>query len=180
MAANICLFRRAALEAVEFYRPAVLYSQDWDLAVRLADAGWGNVYCDEVLASYRVWEDAGKVRPKRQMIEVGDCLRIYEGSVMPAFARRNWDDAPVWKARRATALSHGTVIDNPLFSTREQRDLLSLVQRLGNSNLLRVQTRLLKCGLGPVVRAQRKCVVASKDIAKSALATARSFKPKAR
>src|SRR5690606_23416431 len=59
VAANICMFRRSALEKTGIlYRPKLKFCEDWDLFLRLADAGWGNVYCNEVLASYRVWTDA--------------------------------------------------------------------------------------------------------------------------
>ena len=68
VAANICMFREEALRALDYYRAEVEYVQDWDLSVRIADQGWGNVYCDEVLADYRMWEDAGQVRPRRKRI----------------------------------------------------------------------------------------------------------------
>src|ERR1035437_8407143 len=46
--ANILTFRREALEAVDFLDPSLRFADDWDLGVRLADGGWGNVYATEV------------------------------------------------------------------------------------------------------------------------------------
>ncbi len=48
VAANICMFRRSALEAVNFYRRDLSFAEDWDLAFRLAAGGYGNIYVRDV------------------------------------------------------------------------------------------------------------------------------------
>ena len=173
VAANICIFRRAALEEVDFYKTDMAFCDDWDLSVRLADAGWGNVYDERVLAKYRVWTDAGGVRPRRKLDEVEGNLRVFGEALAPAFKRRGWDEAPLLQSRRAMALSHGSVLDSPLFSARERRQLQTLLRKLGGSSRLRVQSALLRCGLGPLVRGGRASVTMAKDVAKRALAKRR-------
>ncbi|MGH7999076.1 MAG: glycosyltransferase family 2 protein, partial [Brasilonema sp.] len=57
-ASSIFLFRTQALQAVGFYGDAHLkYSEDYDLAIRMSDAGYANIYSDDILAEYRVWSD---------------------------------------------------------------------------------------------------------------------------
>ena len=166
VAANICTFRRAALHEGGFYQAGMKFCEDWNLSVRLADRGWGNVYSDQVLAKYRVWEDASQVRPRRKLSEVEGFLWVFERELQPAWTRRGWDAAPLRKARRAIALSHGSVLDSPLFCARDRGELKRLLKRLGDSSRLRLQTFLLRCGLGGLVRAQRGAAGSARDFAK--------------
>ena len=64
VAANIVMFRAAPLRQLDYYRGRPDFVEDYDLSVRMPDAGYGNVYCDEILARYRVWTD-----PKRGALE---------------------------------------------------------------------------------------------------------------
>ncbi len=175
VAANICIFRREALEAVDFLRTDMAFCDDWDLSVRLADAGWGNVYAAEVLADYRVWEDADQVRPRRKRDEVEGCIRVFEDDLVPAFARRGWDAAPLQKRRRALALEHCSVLDSPLFSPPERRELLRLLRVLGASPRLNLRVRLLRLGYGPFLRWQQDLKVKFRDKIKGLLVVARQF-----
>ena len=173
VAANICLFRAQALRELGFYRVAVRYAQDWDLSVRLAQAGWGNVYCDEILADYRVWEDKAQLRPRRKQTELEDAFSIYEESLAPAFAGRGWDEALLQKQRRALALAHAVVLDSPLFGRADRRALQRQLQRLGDSPALRARCFWVRRGFGPVVRWRIGAALAAKDAAKGLLHLAR-------
>ncbi|MVM38072.1 glycosyltransferase [Spirosoma sp. HMF3257] len=70
VAANIILFRRIAIESVNFWDPNLAFADDWDLAVRLADQGWGNCFSPNILANYRVWSGVGNIRQKRKLDEI--------------------------------------------------------------------------------------------------------------
>ena len=59
VAANICMFRTSALQQANYYDERIGHGEDWDLSVRLSALGWDNLYCNEVLAAYRVWMDGG-------------------------------------------------------------------------------------------------------------------------
>ncbi len=172
VAANICLFRRAALEAVDFYKTDMAFCDDWDLSIRLADAGWGNVYDARVLAQYRVWEDAEQVRPRRKLDEVEGCIRVYDEALAPAYARRNWDAGELKSQRRALALVHASVIDLPIFRPAERRRLTALLKKLGDSPPLRLRLRLMRMGYGPILRARRAAENLARDRAKALLGTA--------
>jgi GT2 family glycosyltransferase len=145
VAANVCLFRRAALVQVDFFRPAAQYCDDWDLSVRLADAGWGNVYVNEVLASYRVWDTPARIR--RKLAEVEGCRRLIEDSLMPAFARREWSLAPIMKARHQFALGHAVCLRLSQFSEAERDDLKLALRRLDDSPALRWKFRWIRTPL---------------------------------
>lgn len=166
VAANICTFRRAALHEAGFYQSGMRFCEDWDLSVRLADAEWGNVYCEQVLAQYRVWEDADQVRPRRKLDEVEGCIRVFEEALAPAWARRGWDQSELRAQRRALALAHASVLDAPLFQSAERQKLVRLMRELGDSPPLRLRLRLMRMGYGPILRARRNAELALRDRAK--------------
>lgn len=169
VAANICLFRREALESVGFVKPGENYCDDWDLSVRIADAGWGNVYADEIHAGYRVWSDAGQIRPKRKVDELRGCIRVFEESLTPAFERRGWDTKIIHHQRCQMALTHATVLDSPLFTAAEQATILELLQELGDSPALQRRLRLLGWGFGSYFRWQSSLKIKFKDMLKQSL-----------
>ena len=137
-AANILLFRAAALRALEYYHGRPEFVEDYDLAVRMAAAGWGNVYVDEPLASYRVWRDAGHTRARRKHLQLRGYCRIFEESLAPAFAARGWSLRPVTRGRRRFALTNVAYCHQALFSPAEQQELRALLWRLGAGWSLRV------------------------------------------
>lgn len=173
VAANICIFRRAVLEEVDFYKTDMAFCDDWDLSVRLADAGWGNVYCEQILAQYRVWEDSDQVRPRRKLDEVEGNIRVFEEALAPAFARRHWDISPLTARRRAQALIHASVLDSPLFEPAQRQRLARLLRTLGDSPRLRVRMRLMRAGYGPLLRGQMNLKNAARDRVKTLLSARR-------
>jgi cellulose synthase/poly-beta-1,6-N-acetylglucosamine synthase-like glycosyltransferase len=70
VAANIIMFRRTALESVNYINATKNFAEDFYLSASLSDAGYGNVYINEVLSCYRVWNDEGKIRQKRKFDEI--------------------------------------------------------------------------------------------------------------
>jgi hypothetical protein len=150
VAANICIFRRAALQQVDYYRSGLNFAEDWDLAIRLADAGWGNVYINEVLANYRVWDTPAHVRSRRKLAEVEGCRRVIEESLIPAFNRRGWHSAPIRNSRRRMALRHAECLRLNQFSETEQNDLKQALSRLGDSLTLRCKFRWIRTPLAPL------------------------------
>ena len=104
VAANICMFRRSALaELGTVYRPGMNFCEDWDLFARLTAAGWGNLYCGDILASYRVWLDVGGYRKGRKLTELNGALSVYTDTLAPAFKRRGWPLREIKAAQTAFA-----------------------------------------------------------------------------
>lgn len=148
VAANICIFRAKALQELNFYDGRPNYTEDYDLSVRMADAGYGNVYSSEILASYRVWTDPGKIRPKRINIELQGVIRIYEESLLPAFQRRGWNTELIYRHRRQMAVKFAIWLDSPIFNEVERAELLLLLKELGDSPILQLRIALLSWGFG--------------------------------
>lgn len=169
VAANICMFRRAALEEIDFYRDDMAFCDDWDAAVRIADAGWGNVYCPEILADYRVWDDANNVRARRKMLEVEGSRRVYADALTPAFRRRQWDVTPLTAARQQWAINHSIALTSPLFAPAERVALTDALRQLGGSPRLERRLRLYRMGFGPWLQRRDSALLRTKDIVKKLL-----------
>ena len=170
VAANICIFRSVVLHQLGFYRKGMNFAEDWDLSVRIADAGWGNVYIPKVLASYRVWIDTGQVRAKRKESELRGIIQLYEQSLQPAFASRGWNTEIIHHQRRQMAMNHAIVLDSPMFTAAEQATIVELLRELGDSPALQRYLRLLRWGFGFYFRWQSKLLLLLKDQVKYWLA----------
>jgi glycosyltransferase involved in cell wall biosynthesis len=149
--ANVLIFRRAALEELDFYEGRPEFVEDYDLAVRMADAGYGNVYLDEPLARYRVWEDEAGNRSRRKATQLAGYIRIFEESIEPAWKRRGWKLEPVRRRRRALAAHHCAHCFGPQYSAAERRELVDLLERLGDGPALRGRLALCRIGLGSTI-----------------------------
>ena len=169
VAANICMFRREALAAVDFYKKNLGFCDDWDLAVRLADAGWGNVYDEAILASYRVWGGAGNARARRVLAEATGSVRVFEEALEPAYRRRRWDLAPLIQARENRALGLSIVLSLPGKSTAERTELTEALLRLGASPRLERRLKVYRLGFGPMLRWNAHLQVHAKDAIKALL-----------
>lgn len=166
VAANICMFRSSVLHQLNFYRPGMNFCEDWDLSVRIADAGWGNVYSSSVLACYRVWDDALQVRPKRKETELRGMIQLYEQSVQPAFARRGWDTQIIHHQRCQMAINHAIALDSPVFAPPEQATIVELLQKLGDSPALQRRLKLVHWGFGAYFRWYSSIELQLKDLIK--------------
>ncbi|PLZ04963.1 glycosyltransferase [Fischerella thermalis] len=149
VAANIIMFRTKALQELRYYENRPEYVEDYDLSVRIADAGYGNVYADEVLAKYRVWTDVQKTRSKRKHLQLRGYIRIFEESFLPAFQRRGWDVKVLDKQRRKMAIIHSAYCFLPIFNQEERAELVALLKQLGDSPLLRLRIVALSLGFAP-------------------------------
>lgn len=148
VAANILVFRRQALEAVGFYDAAMDFAEDWDLAIRLADNGWGNVYVPRLLANYRVWEDAAGYRAGRKIRELQGIRHVFESSLEAAYARRGWATGTLKRRRRAITLSQARWLAGRGLAMQEREQVEALLKALGDSWRLRISFRLARMGLG--------------------------------
>jgi len=133
--ANICGFRREALEGVRFTTGRPNYLEDYDLWVRLAAADWGNVFANEVLASYRVWTDAKGQRARRKAMELEGFIRMFDESIEPAFRARGWSTEEVARARRKQAMQQVAYFGEVKLSPGESREIAGLVRTLGGPSL---------------------------------------------
>ena len=70
VAANVIMFTREALARADYLKGGANFAEDYNLTASISSMGFANVYDSEILAYYRVWADAGKVRQKRKLAEM--------------------------------------------------------------------------------------------------------------
>lgn len=138
--ANLLLFRREALAQVDFGAGSarVNFVEDYDLSVRLADAGWGNVYAGEVLASYRLWEGSSRPVVERKLTEVRGLTAIFEGSLREAFQRRGWPMRALLRRRRALAMANAEILDRGVFAGEQRGEMRAALLALSDAPTVRV------------------------------------------
>jgi glycosyltransferase involved in cell wall biosynthesis len=170
VAANMCMYRTQALRDVGFCRE-INFALDWDLAVRIADAGWGNVYTPAMLGRYRVWNDQSNSRLRRKKTELLGIESVFRDSLTKAYERRGWRAAPLHKALRKFALAHSDCLAWDCFSEDEKRELRSILYRMGGtSGSVPVKCWMIQHGLSPVFRVKRDLTLFAKDRIKSVFA----------
>jgi len=142
VAANILMFRREALMATDYGAASAQlnFVEDYDLSVRMADAGWGNVYSGKVLASYRMWAAPSRPQVGRKLREVQGVAHIFAETLTRAFRRRGWPLATLRGRRVELALANAEILDRGEFAPGEREEMVAALAALGDSP--RVQAAL--------------------------------------
>jgi glycosyltransferase involved in cell wall biosynthesis len=164
---NILMFRRDALEQLGFYRGRPEFVEDYDLAVRMADAGWGNVYVDESLAYYRIWSDEAGMRARRKSLQLSGYARIFDEVFGPAWERRGWDAGELDARRSRLAAHHTAACFGSQYSRPEQRELQELLLTLSPSTAVRWRVAACRAGLAPALTAAASASGRAKLLAKA-------------
>jgi glycosyltransferase involved in cell wall biosynthesis len=152
VAANNIMYRAEAARQANYFREGMKYSEDWDLLVRLADLGWGNVYSSRILSNYRVWSDAQNIRARRKMAEVSTTIQVYRDSLEPAYQRRGWPTENMMRYRKEWAIRFTDALDSPLFDNEERGEYKELLTKLGDSWVLRLRIWAATAGFNPLIR----------------------------
>jgi len=136
VAANICMFRKKALDSLPFiYRQGMNFCEDWDLFVRLALAGWENVYCAQPLAKYRVWSDVGGYRESRKITELRGIIRFFDETVEPAWAQRGLDEKRISRARLSFTKNHARALLSFPKNSQDYYSFRQLLESLSNNKI---------------------------------------------
>jgi len=169
VAANCILYRASALKQANYYYANVSWpsAEDWDLSVRMASLGWGNVYAAKPLANYRVWDDSGLARFKRIVAEIECVTRVYKETLEPEYIKRGWSTAILKKNMRARAVGYSDALDSPHFSNAEREIYIQKLRELGDSAVLSLAILLAGAGLNPIARSMRRAKIRLKDFTKS-------------
>jgi hypothetical protein len=171
VAANCILYRAEALRQADYYHANAVWrsAEDWDLTLRLAILGWGNVYAAAPLARYRVWEDNEKERFKRRVPEIECVTNIYKERLIPEYQRRGWDTGVLKKNMRARAVQCAEGLDSPLFSKEERAIYKARLRELGDSAVLSLAIWMAESGFSPLARWSRSMSLRVKDAVKTLL-----------
>ncbi len=172
--ANIQMFRREALERLHFYDGRPEYVEDYDLAIRMADIGYGNIYVAETLAKYRVWSDREGTRSRRKGLQLEGYRRIFDETFAPAWSRRGWDQRELARQRKRLAALHCASCFGRAYTSVEREELVAALRRLGDGPGVRVRIWLCRAGLAPLVERLDLLPTRAKRPAKALLARLRA------
>ncbi|MBC7450864.1 MAG: glycosyltransferase family 2 protein [Cytophagales bacterium] len=167
VAANICMFKRSVLHEMNFYKPGMNFCEDWELSVRIADAGYGNIYYPAPLACYRVWTDQGNVRASRKLTEINGGLDLYNNTYIPAFMKRKWDPAVIEKQKNTYALNHSVCLTQSNFTNENKEDIKKLLFQLTRSNALKIRIWMIETGLFWMIQIPQFFKIKMKDLIKN-------------
>lgn len=171
--ANILMFRAEALRRANYYHDRPSYTEDYDLSVRLADLGYGNVYVSDVLAHYRVWGDAQGTRHHRKAMHLRGLTRLFHGPFIEAYRRRGWRVSEVKRARSRAAVRFATSVFMPWITAAERAELVPMLYELDNGWRVHLRVLLLRVGLAPVFAAAARGDAQLRGWAKRLLAAVR-------
>jgi glycosyltransferase involved in cell wall biosynthesis len=156
VAANIVIFRRKALEQVNFMAGRPNFGEDFHLAANLAAEGWGNVFSPKILSNYRVWVDTGMVRQKRKLSELHGLTSVFEDVIIPAFKKRNWGTKMIDKSREDIASAQSDCLGWGLYSAAEIDELAVAVLGLSSSAKTKRHIWINKNGYGKYLKSLRR------------------------
>jgi glycosyltransferase involved in cell wall biosynthesis len=167
VAANILMFRREALEKVEYIQCSQDFAEDYYLSVCIAKAGFGNVYSPQILSAYRVWTDQGNVRKRRKLAEIKGLNAVLSDALMPAFAQHHWDTKPVVSAKKRFAIAHSGCLSWKVYSKQEKAELETAILKLSSAPATKFFIWTHKNGLGKVLESyQHTAAVIRQNIKK--------------
>jgi cellulose synthase/poly-beta-1,6-N-acetylglucosamine synthase-like glycosyltransferase len=138
VAANIILFRREALSSVNFGNADLNFAEDYDLCVRIAAAGWGNVYTNHVLAAYRVWRAPARQSVERKINEVNGLSVVFSENLLKAYRERNWNTSALYRRRFELALAHSRYLDEASLNEQQWLRLQSVLVKLAGMEGFRI------------------------------------------
>jgi glycosyltransferase involved in cell wall biosynthesis len=147
VAANILMFKREALLAVNYLQSSYNFAEDFYLATEIATKNWGNVYCDKILACYRVWVDAANTRNKRKLEEIKGMTAVYNDVLLPAFIERGWDVKKVAKAKKRLAINYADCLSWDVYSKQEKDILEKALLELSSTPTVKFTIYAYKKGL---------------------------------
>jgi glycosyltransferase involved in cell wall biosynthesis len=178
-AANCILYRAEAIRKADYYRSTLSwrYCEDWNLIIRLAIAGWGNVYAPKVMSNYRVWDDGKGVRASRKMAEVRETAEIYRTLMMPEYDKRGWSTEPLVRNMRSKAVGFADALDSPRFTEQDREEYKRLLLNLGASPRLSMAIHMAEMGLNPVRRTFVRGRQRVKDSIKRMLKSVKGARP---
>jgi hypothetical protein len=133
VAANIIMFRRTALEAVNYSTGRPNYVEDFHLSASLAAAGFGNVYQSEILSFYRVWTDAGKTRQRRKLLEITGLYKVFDEVLEPAYKQRKWEVASLTRQRTSFACAQADCLGWNIYTPQEEAEITHALKNLSAS-----------------------------------------------
>jgi glycosyltransferase involved in cell wall biosynthesis len=149
---NIIIFRKKTLQNVNYTKNRHPHGSDYELLIRIADFGFGNIYVNKVLSKYRLWENK---RHNLASKAIG-AIKLFEESLIPAFQKRGWDITEIIKIKKKQALQRSVALIDAQITNQEKAEIVNLLFRLGDSRRLRLRLKLYQFGLGKFFKLKKK------------------------
>ncbi|MDQ6763768.1 MAG: glycosyltransferase [Bacteroidota bacterium] len=169
VAANIIMFRREALEKVDYLANRPGFAEDFHLACALASAGFGNVYHDDILSSYRVWTDTKRIRQKRKLMEIEGLTRVFEDVIEPAFMGRGWSIKSVKKNKANLACNQTDCLGWEIYTPEEKKELADALLRFSPSLKTKLYMQLHLFGYANLIHSYSRSISFIKSIIKKTI-----------
>jgi len=166
VAANIIIYKKEALERINYFNCKANFAEDWYMLCELAAAGYGNIFSNKILSAYRVWSDTGKVRQKRKLEEIHGVTLVYNEVLKPAFIKRSWSLKSMQKAITKRAINYSDCLAVSYFSKDEKEKLHKALLQLSNTSYTRFIFKIRTSKLNTVLSLRSKLVMKSKNIIK--------------
>jgi glycosyltransferase involved in cell wall biosynthesis len=146
--ANILMFRKEALIAVNYLFGRPDFGEDYHLTAAISGAGFGNVYLNEVLSCYRVWTDAEKIRTRRKLTEIKGVRQVFEEVIEPAYKAREWNLNALKSSKTNLACQHADCLGWEIFNDNEKKQLAYELTRLSTSLKVKLCSWMYLNGFG--------------------------------
>ncbi|MGF7081434.1 glycosyltransferase family 2 protein [Mucilaginibacter sp. UYCu711] len=170
VAANILIYRKEALLKVGYItQKSVNFAEDYYLGASLADAGFGNVYLNEILSYYRVWNDAGQVRQRRKLAEIKGVLKVFEEILEPGYKKRGWNTAILKKKRADFACEHADSLSWKIYTEEEKLELKNELAKFSSSLRARLVASMYLNGFGKILSTFGQLKVSIKSLSRNIL-----------
>lgn len=175
VAANIIMFRREALVAVNYLKGLPNFGEDYYLTSAISAKGFGNIYNAEILSYYRVWVDAKRIRQKRKLAEIIGIYRVFNEVLEPAFKNHGWDLRDVAKYRTRFACEHADCLSWDVYSASEKKEIIIELTKLSSDRIVKVYIWMYTNGLGQFLKVFMKSKSISKTVVKNFMNTFRDL-----
>ncbi|MDQ6609173.1 MAG: glycosyltransferase [Bacteroidota bacterium] len=142
VAANIIMFRKKALQEVDYLTGRPNFCEDFHLSVSLASKGFGNIYLSEILSCYRVWTDVKNIRSKRKIMEIEGFSKVFSEVLEPAFKERKWNLKMLNRHKLALACKQTDCLGWNFYTQEEKHELAKALVNLSPSIWTRLFIKL--------------------------------------
>jgi glycosyltransferase involved in cell wall biosynthesis len=142
VAANIIMFRKEALEKVNYLTGRPNFGEDYHLTCAISAAGYGNVYLNKILAFYRVWSDPEMLRTRRKLSEINGICKVFDDVIEPAYIERSWDLKILKRKRADLACQHANCLSWNIYSKDEKKEIALELVKLSNSLKVKIVSRM--------------------------------------
>jgi hypothetical protein len=174
VAANLVMFRREALTAVDYLAGRPSFAEDYHLYAALAAAGWGNVYVGADIGEYRSYTTLA--RSARKASELQGLRAVFDQVLAPAYRKAGLPASTLLAGRRNISASQARyLLETPRISPAQAEELQGLLHGLYPTPWPKIYLAARALRMAPAFLAYGAARQAARQTAKTVLLRARSW-----